>query len=73
MPLRRECLHHNQQSLRSRSLFLLQAKSLPDNPYDGHTLRDVIDLIETLTGSAIERVYADKGYRGHGAKNPPRL
>ncbi|MGY4348687.1 hypothetical protein ACVWXM_005154 [Bradyrhizobium sp. GM7.3] len=24
-------------------LFVLHARSLPDNPYDGHTLRDVID------------------------------
>ena len=31
-----------------------------DNPYDGHTLRDVIDRTETLTGCAIERAYATK-------------
>ena len=54
-------------------LFVLHATALPDNPYDGHTLRDVIDRTETLTGCAIERAYVDKGYRGHDAKNPRRV
>ena len=54
-------------------LFVLHASSLPDNPYDGHTLRDVIDRTETLTGCAIERAYVDKGYRGHDAQNPRRV
>lgn len=31
-------------------LFVLHAWALPDNPYDGHTLRDVIERTETLTG-----------------------
>ena len=55
------------------SLFVLHARALPDNPYDGHTLRDVIDRTETLTGCAIERAYVDKGYRGHDAQNPRRV
>ena len=54
-------------------LFVLHATSLPDNPYDGHTLRHVIDDTETLTGCAIERAYVDKGYRGHDAQNPRRV
>jgi hypothetical protein len=41
-------------------LFVLHARALPDNPYDGHTLRDVIDRTETLTGCLIERAYVDK-------------
>jgi len=53
--------------------FVLHAKALPDNPYDGHTLRDVIEDTETLTGCAIERAYVDKGYRGHGTENPRRV
>ena len=52
---------------------MLHARALPDNPYDGHTLRDVIDRTETLTGCAIERAYVDKGYRGHDAQNPRRV
>src|SRR5213594_720495 len=54
-------------------LFVLHARALPDNPYDGHTLRDVIDRTETLTGCAIERAYVDKGYRGHHTPNPRRV
>ena len=53
--------------------FVLHAKALPDNPYDGHTLRDVIEDTETLTGCAIERAYVDKGYRGHRTENPRRV
>src|SRR3954452_12329450 len=54
-------------------LFVLHASSLPENPYDGHTLRNVIDRTETLTGCPIERAYVDKGYRGHDAQNPRRV
>lgn len=54
-------------------LFVLHAGALPDNPYDGHTLLDVIDRTETLTGCAIERAYVDKGYRGHDAQSPRRI
>lgn len=53
--------------------FVLHAKSLPGNPYDGHTLRDVIEDTQKLTGCEIERAYVDKGYRGHDANNPRRI
>jgi transposase, IS5 family len=53
--------------------FVLHAKALPGNPYDGHTLRDVIEGTQKLTGCAIERAYVDKGYRGHDAQNPRRV
>ena len=53
--------------------FILHAKALPGNPYDGHTLKDVIEQTEQLTGRQIERAYVDKGYRGHDAANPWRV
>ncbi len=53
--------------------FVLHAKALPGNPYDGHTLGAVIAATERLTGRAIERVYVDKGYRGHDTKSPRRV
>jgi IS5 family transposase len=53
--------------------FVLHAKALPGNPYDGHTLGDVIDATEKLTGCTIERAYVDKGYRGHNVSNPHRV
>jgi transposase, IS5 family len=53
--------------------FVLHAKALPGNPYDGHTLGAVVDATEKLTGCAIERAYVDKGYRGHNSVNPRRV
>ena len=53
--------------------FILHAKALPGNPYDGHTLKEVIEETEALTGRKIERAYVDKGYRGHHAPNPHRV
>jgi IS5 family transposase len=53
--------------------FVLHAKALPGNPYDGHTLAAVIDETQSLTGREIERVYVDKGYRGHDAPKPRRV
>ena len=53
--------------------FILHAKALPGNPYDGHTLREVLAETEALTGRDIERVYVDKGYRGHDASRPNRI
>ena len=49
--------------------FVTHVKALPGNPYDGHTLATVIPEMEALIGNTIERVLADKGYRGHNA--PP--
>ena len=53
--------------------FVLHARALPGNPYDGHTLAAIIEATEKLTGCAIERVYVDKGYRGHDTENPHRV
>ena len=44
-------------------------KALPGNPYDGHTLATVIPDMEAMVGNTLERMLADKGYRGHNA--PP--
>ena len=53
--------------------FILHAMALPGNPYDGHTLKDVLKETETLTGRKIERAYVDKGYVGHDASRPNRV
>ena len=53
--------------------FILHAKALPGNPYDGHTLKDVIEETEVLTSREIDRAYVDKGYRGHNAPKPGRV
>jgi len=45
--------------------FVLHAKALHGNPYDGHTLGPVIADLEKLTGIETKRIHVDKGYRGH--------
>jgi IS5 family transposase len=49
--------------------FIAHVKTLPGNPYDGHTLETVIPEIETQIGANLARIVADRGYRGHNA--PP--
>ena len=46
----------------------LGAEALHGNPYDGHTLKNVLEKAEIISGSTIKQVYADKGYRGHGVE-----
>jgi IS5 family transposase len=53
--------------------FVLHAKALPGNPYDGHTLGLIIEDTQKLTGRTIERAYVDKGYRGHHAPQPQQV
>ena len=45
--------------------FVLHAKALHGNPFDGHTLGPVITELEALTGVETRRIHVDKGYRGH--------
>jgi IS5 family transposase len=41
--------------------FVAHAAALPGNPYDGHTLAEVIPAIEALIGNVLERIIADAG------------
>ncbi len=52
---------------------MLHARAVPGNPYDGHTLRGIIEDTQRLTGREIERAYVDKGYHGHDVENPRRV
>ena len=45
--------------------FFLAAPAFEGNPFDGHTLAATLNQAEAMTGTAIERVYVDRGYRGH--------
>jgi len=45
--------------------FVLHAKALHGNPYDGATLKPMIKDMEKLTGVETRRIHVDKGYRGH--------
>lgn len=53
--------------------FVLHAKALPGNPYDGHVLAEALEETAALTGRAIERAYVDKGFRGHAVEAPTRV
>lgn len=47
--------------------FVVHAKALPGNPYDGHTLETVIPDIERTVGASLGKIVTDAGYRGHNA------
>ena len=47
--------------------FVAHIATLPGNPYDGHTLAEIIPDMEALIGNRLERILADAGYRGHNA------
>jgi transposase, IS5 family len=43
--------------------FVLHARALHGNPFDGHTL--AVADVETISGVEVRRIHVDKGYRGH--------
>jgi IS5 family transposase len=45
--------------------FVLHTAALHGRPFDGHTLRPMIEAMQTWTGIEPNRIYVDKGYRGH--------
>ena len=45
--------------------FVLHTEALHDRPYDGHTLRPMLDGMKEWTGIDPKRIYVDKGYQGH--------
>jgi IS5 family transposase len=47
--------------------FVVGMRSMPGNPYDGHTLADALQQVETLTNQRPSLAVVDRGYRGHGA------
>ena len=53
--------------------FVLHARALHGNPYDGHTLAAAVADIKTLTGVEASRIHVDKGYRGHDHPNRFRV
>src|SRR5580704_2819850 len=47
--------------------FVAHIAALPGNPYDGHTLANVVPAMQALLGNVLDRIIADAGYRGHNA------
>lgn len=51
--------------------FVLHARALHGNPFDGHTLAAAVADLEAMTGVETRRVHVDKGYRGHDYPHRP--
>ncbi len=49
----------------SKGGWVLAARALEGNPYDGHTLQSTMDRIVSTSGIDPEHVYCDMNYRGH--------
>jgi IS5 family transposase len=52
----------------NKSNFVVGGMALPGNPFDGHTLAGALEQVRRLTGSVIDEVFVDRGYRGHGVE-----
>jgi IS5 family transposase len=48
--------------------FVVGMRSMPGNPYDGHTLHEALEQVEILTDTRPKRAFVDRGYRGHGVQ-----
>ena len=52
----------------NREGLVLASRSFEGNPYDGHTLKATVDQAKAMSGVDPDRIYVDKGYRGHDYK-----
>ena len=43
-------------------------RSFAGNPYDGHTLKEALEQVKTLTDQRPDLAVVDRGYRGHGVE-----
>ncbi len=49
----------------SRDNWVVGIQAYHGNPYDGHTLNGMLELVKHMTGYSVKEAYCDKGYRGH--------
>lgn len=49
----------------NKSNFIIGAMALHGKPYDGHTLKKVLEQVTNLTGIKVKEVHVDLGYKGH--------
>ncbi len=49
----------------SRDNWIVGIQAHQGNPYDGHTLNGMLELVTRMTGTTVKEAYCDKGYRGH--------
>ena len=49
----------------SRDNWIVGIQAYHGNPYDGHTLDDMLKFVKCATGVPAKEAYCDKGFRGH--------
>jgi len=49
----------------SRDNWIVGIQAYHGNPYDGHTLNDMVKFVDRMTGISVKEAYCDKGFRGH--------
>jgi IS5 family transposase len=57
-------------SVTAKGNWIVGAKALKGNPYDGHTLKQSLEQTERLTKIKVQQATCDQGYRGHGLEDP---
>src|SRR5690606_39984556 len=50
--------------------FVVGARSMPGNPYDGHTLPEALEQAGILSDTPIHTAVVDRGYRGLQVPSP---
>lgn len=53
----------------NKSNFIVGAMALHGKPFDGHTLKGVLEQVERLTGVKPKEAQVDLGYKGHKLKD----
>ena len=57
----------------NREGFILAAKAFEETPYDGHTLKATVEQSVRPSDVDPERIYVDRGYRGHDYDGDARV
>jgi len=57
----------------NRGDWCLAARLWEGDPYDGHTLHQTWQQVESNTGAALRDIYVDKGYAGHDDKGKAKV
>lgn len=57
----------------SRDNWIIGALSFHGNPYDGHTLDEVLSQVKRLTGKTPREAYCDLGYRGYNYSGETKI
>jgi transposase, IS5 family len=61
-------------AISGRGNLVIGVASFHENPYDGHTLNETIEIVEkTANINSINKAYVDRGYQGHDYKHKSRV